>query len=94
MGTQKTSASIMNEKHATWNNWTKLTPWNRVSSEADSNLAGQEILCLLQNPKVNYHVHNILPMATILGHMYPHHTLRSYCFNIIPFKQPLLPRFS
>jgi hypothetical protein len=48
------------------------------SWEASSYSASQEILHLLWNPKVHYHIHTILPLVHILSRMKPVHTLPTY----------------
>jgi hypothetical protein len=56
-------------------------------SEDNSRSASQEIACLLQKPKLYYHIHKSLPLLPILSQMNPVHTLISYIykneFNII-----------
>jgi hypothetical protein len=55
----------------------------------------QEILCLLWNPKVHYHVHMSLPLVPVLWQMHPIHTFPPYIpkihSNII---LPSVPRSS
>jgi hypothetical protein len=43
------------------------------SPEADSYSAGQDIISLLLNPKVHFHVHKSLPLGPILNQMNPVH---------------------
>jgi hypothetical protein len=50
--------------------------------EADSRLASQELLGLLCNPKVHYHVHNSPSLIIILNQINLIHNLQPYLFNI------------
>jgi hypothetical protein len=52
------------------------------SSEAKSLSAIQEILCLLWKPKVDFRVHNSLPLVPILSQFNPVHTLQPYFLMI------------
>jgi len=48
------------------------------SWEANSHSASQETTCFFWNPKVHYCVHKGLPLAPVLDHMHPVHTLPPY----------------
>jgi hypothetical protein len=58
------------------------SPW-----EADSHSASQGAPRLFGNPKVNYHIHKILPLVPHLGQMNPVHN-----FPKIPLPPPLAPQ--
>jgi len=49
-----------------------------LSWEANSRSANQEIPHLLWNPKVHYHVHNNLPLVSILSQLHLVHTFSPY----------------
>jgi len=48
------------------------------SSEANSHSASQDFPYLFWNPRVLYHVNNILPLVLILSQIHPIHTLPIY----------------
>ena len=52
------------------------------SWEADRFLASQEIVHILQNPKVHYHIHNSLPPVPILSQINPVHVPWSTSWRI------------
>ena len=54
-------------------------PWNSPSWEAKSILDGQKISCILQNPKVHYHINNSLPLVCTRSQSNPVHPCPS-CF--------------
>jgi hypothetical protein len=60
-------------------NYVEYDPYWEGSSCSNS----QEILCLLRNPRLHYHVHNSLPLVPILSQMDPVHTLPT-CMDLMP----------
>ena len=53
-----------------------------ITREANSSSASQEILGILLNSKVHYHVHASTPLIPTLSQMIPVHNLPSYFFTI------------
>jgi len=66
------------------------------SWEANQFSAGQEIPCILGNPKVHYHVYKSLPLALILSQINPVHDSTSHFLqinlNIILSSKPGSPK--
>jgi hypothetical protein len=54
--------------------------------EPKSFSAGQEMPCILCNPKVHYRVHYSLPLVSILIQINPNHALQSCIFILILFQ--------
>jgi len=58
------------------------TPCNSPSWQSNIRSACQEIIRLIWNPKVHYHVHKGTPLVPVLSQMNPVHILSIYFFKI------------